>query len=34
MERIIEIIHLKKSFGTHEVLKDINFHVNKGKWSA
>jgi len=31
MERVIEVEHLKKSFGTHEVLKDINFHVNKGE---
>lgn len=31
MEKVIEIEHLSKSFGTHEVLKDINFHVNKGE---
>jgi putative lysine transport system ATP-binding protein len=31
MEKIIEIQHLSKSFGTHEVLKDINFSVNKGE---
>ncbi|NLY44971.1 MAG: amino acid ABC transporter ATP-binding protein [Tissierella sp.] len=31
MEKIIEIKHLNKSFGAHEVLKDINFHVNKGE---
>jgi len=31
MERVIEIVHLKKNFGTHEVLKDINFYVNKGE---
>lgn len=31
MEKIIEIKHLNKSFGTNEVLKDINFHVNKGE---
>lgn len=31
MERVLEIVHLKKSFGTHEVLKDINFNVNKGE---
>ena len=31
MEKIIDINHLKKSFGTNEVLKDINFHVNKGE---
>ena len=27
---ILEIKHLSKSFGTHEVLKDIDFSVNKG----
>lgn len=31
MEKIIEIQHLSKSFGTHEVLKDIDFSVNKGE---
>ena len=31
MEKIIEIKHLNKSFGTHEVLKDIDFSVNKGE---
>lgn len=31
MERVIEVVHLKKYFGTNEVLKDINFHVNKGE---
>ncbi|RSK29228.1 amino acid ABC transporter ATP-binding protein [Bacillus sp. HMF5848] len=31
MEKIIDIQHLSKSFGSHEVLKDINFHVNKGE---
>lgn len=31
MERVIEIQHLSKSFGTHEVLKDIDFNVNKGE---
>lgn len=31
MEKVIEIQHLSKSFGTHEVLKDINFSVNKGE---
>lgn len=31
MERIIEIKHLSKSFGTNEVLKDIDFYVNKGE---
>ncbi len=27
---VIQIRHLKKTFGTHEVLKDIDFTVNKG----
>lgn len=27
---LIEIRNVKKSFGTHEVLKDISFEVNKG----
>ncbi|QED47277.1 amino acid ABC transporter ATP-binding protein [Cytobacillus dafuensis] len=31
MEVVIEIQHLNKAFGTHEVLKDINFSVNKGE---
>ncbi|MGI5920688.1 MAG: amino acid ABC transporter ATP-binding protein [Syntrophomonadaceae bacterium] len=31
MEKIIEIRHLQKSFGKNEVLKDINFSVNKGE---
>ena len=31
MEKVIEIQHLSKSFGTHEVLKDINFSVKKGE---
>ncbi|WP_336296607.1 amino acid ABC transporter ATP-binding protein [Bacillus pinisoli] len=31
MENIIEIRHLSKSFGTHEVLKDIDFSVRKGE---
>ncbi len=31
MERVIEIEHLSKSFGTNEVLKDINFSVTKGE---
>ena len=31
MEKVIEIEHLSKSFGTNEVLKDINFSVNKGE---
>ncbi|NSL52485.1 amino acid ABC transporter ATP-binding protein [Bacillus sp. P2(2020)] len=28
---MIDIQHLSKSFGAHEVLKDINFSVNKGE---
>lgn len=31
MSAIIEINHLKKSFGSNEVLKDINATVNKGE---
>ena len=31
MEKVIEIKHLNKCFGTHEVLKDIDFSVNKGE---
>lgn len=31
MEKIIDINHLKKSFGSNEVLKDIDFHVNSGE---
>jgi putative lysine transport system ATP-binding protein len=31
MEKVIEIQHLSKSFGTHEVLKDIDFEVKKGE---
>ncbi len=27
---VLEICHLQKTFGTHEVLKDINFTVNRG----
>ena len=30
MSAFLEIKHLGKSFGTHEVLKDIDFTVNKG----
>ena len=29
-ERILQINHLSKSFGKHEVLRDIDFTVNKG----
>lgn len=31
MEKIIEIQHLSKAFGNHEVLKDIDFSVSKGE---
>lgn len=31
MEKVIEVQHLSKSFGTHMVLKDIDFSVNKGE---
>ncbi|MGK7377158.1 amino acid ABC transporter ATP-binding protein [Planococcus sp. 1R117A] len=31
MENVIEIQHLSKSFGTHEVLRDIDFSVRKGE---
>ena len=31
MEKILDIRHLSKSFGTHEVLRDINFSVNRGE---
>ena len=31
MEKVIDIRHLSKSFGTHEVLKDIDFSVKKGE---
>lgn len=31
MEKVIDVQHLSKSFGTHQVLKDINFSVNKGE---
>lgn len=31
MNTIIDIKHLSKSFGSHEVLKDINFSVEKGE---
>lgn len=30
MSEIIKVSHLQKSFGTHEVLHDISFSVNKG----
>ncbi len=31
MEKIIDIRHLQKSFGDHQVLKDIDFDVNEGE---
>ncbi|MFZ3588855.1 amino acid ABC transporter ATP-binding protein [Bacillus sp. DJP31] len=31
MQKIIDIQHLSKSFGTHLVLKDIDFSVDKGE---
>jgi len=31
MSNILEIKHLRKTFGTNEVLKDINFSVSKGE---
>lgn len=31
MEKILDIQHLNKSFGDHEVLKDISFSVDKGE---
>ncbi|MCU9614443.1 amino acid ABC transporter ATP-binding protein [Caldibacillus lycopersici] len=31
MEKVIDIQHLSKSYGAHEVLKDINFSVEKGE---
>lgn len=31
MDKIIQIKHLRKVFGTNEVLKDINFSVSKGE---
>ena len=31
MENVIEVQHLSKSFGNHEVLKDIDFSVKKEK---
>jgi len=31
VEKIIEVRHLKKVFGNHEVLSDINFSVHKGE---
>lgn len=31
MDKIIQVNHLSKNFGTNEVLKDINFSVSKGE---
>ena len=31
MENVIEIRHLRKSFGSHEVLKDVDFAAKKGE---
>jgi putative lysine transport system ATP-binding protein len=31
MEKVIEINHLSKSFGDREILKDINFSVDRGE---
>lgn len=31
MNNVIEVQHLSKSFGNHEVLRDIDFSVNKGE---
>lgn len=31
MEKVIEVQHLNKMYGTHEVLKDIDFTVNMGE---
>ena len=30
MEQILEVKHLSKTFGKNQVLKDIDFTVNKG----
>ena len=27
---IIEVKHVSKNFGTHQVLKDVDFNVNEG----
>ena len=31
MEHVIEVKHLRKSFGSHEVLRDIDFTADKGE---
>ena len=30
MEQILEIRHLSKAFGSHQVLSDVDFQVSKG----
>ena len=30
MDEILRLDHLEKTFGTHQVLRDISFSVNKG----
>ena len=30
LEPILEVCHLSKSFGTHQVLRDVNFTVHPG----
>ena len=30
-EKVIELIHLQKQFGTHQVLRDISLSVEKGE---
>jgi phospholipid/cholesterol/gamma-HCH transport system ATP-binding protein len=30
-EVVVNIVNLKKAFGTHEVLKDVSLHINKGE---
>ena len=29
MEKVLELLHLEKSFGDHQVLRDINLSVRK-----
>ncbi len=31
MDNVIQLVNLKKSFGDHEVLRDINISINKGE---
>lgn len=33
-DHILEVCHLSKAFGSHAVLRDINFNVNKGDVTA